>query len=128
MTIQSKGQFDRTVSDVEQAGRMLTAIEGIIIRRDRLTLADARQRICRSVKTTIGTIGNIHKQRRKTVPHSLMGAIRQELIALLQTEIMRLENEILIHRQIAGGHRSDDLAAAEAQVEAARKTLRSAAR
>jgi hypothetical protein len=86
-----------------------------------------RPSIARSLRTTVGTLVNIKKQRRKSISHSLMAAFRRQLIIVLQGEIMRLENEILIHKQIAGSHRSDDLALAETQVIEAKKTLRLAA-
>jgi hypothetical protein len=127
MVIQSEGHFDPVLSDVEQAGQMLQTMEGILADRRGLKLADVRPSIAHSLRTTVGTLVNIKKQRRKTIPHSLMAAFRRQLIIVLQSEIMRLENEILIHKQIAGSHRSDDLALAETQVFEAKKTLRLAA-
>jgi hypothetical protein len=127
MVTQSEGQFDLATTDVEQAGQMLQAMEGILAGRRGLPVAEVRPSIARKLRTTVGTIVNINKQRRKSIPNFLMRAIRLELIAVLQAEIMRLENEIHIHRQIAGGHRSDVLAQAETQVYEAKKTLRLAA-
>lgn len=123
MVIQSKGQFDPLTTDVEQAGQMLQTMEGILAGRRGLAVAEVRPAIARRLRTTVGTIVNINKLRRKSIPNFLMCAIRQELIAVLQSEIMRLENEINIHRQIAGSHRSDVLAQAETQVFQAKKTL-----
>ena len=126
MVIHSEGQIDPALSDVEQAGQMLGTMEGILSGRGKLTIAEVRPLIARRLKTTIGTLINIGKQRRKSIPHSLMVAFRRELIAVLQSEIMRLENEIHIQRQIAGSHRTDDLAAAETQVIEAKRILRHA--
>lgn len=127
MVIHSEGQFDPALSDVEQAGQMLSTMEGILGGRQGLTVSEARSSIARRLRTTIGTLVNIGKQRRKSVPHSLMVAFRRELILVLQSEIVRLEHEILLHRQIAGSHRSDALDQAETQIIEAKKTLRLAA-
>lgn len=127
MVIQSEGQFDPATTDVEQAGQMLSTMEGILGTRRGHSVAEVRPSIARTLKTTVGTIVNIHKQRRKSIPHSLMAAIRHQLIIVLQTEIMRLENEIHIHRQIVGSHRSDILDQVETQIIEAKKTLRLAA-
>lgn len=127
MVTQSEGQFDLATTDVEQAGQMLQTMEGILADRQGLKVSAVRPGIARSLKTTVGTLVNIKKHRRKTIPNSLMAAFRRQLILVLQTEIMRLENEVLLHRQIAGGHRSDTLAEAETHVIQARKALRLAA-
>jgi hypothetical protein len=127
MVIQSEGQLDLTTTDVEQAGQMLNSMEIILAGRRGLTISEVRPTIARRLQTTVGTLVNIGKQRRKSIPHSLMVAFRRELIIVLQSEIVRLEHEIHIHRQIAGSHRSDVLAQAETQVIAAKKTLQLAA-
>lgn len=127
MLIQSEGRIDPEVSDVERAGKMLNSMEMILAGRRGLAVAEVRPGIARKLRTTVGTIVNINKHRRKSIPNFLMCAIRQELIAVLQTEIVRLENEIHIHRQIAGSHRGDALSQAETQVIEAKKTLRLAA-
>jgi hypothetical protein len=124
MVIHSEGQFDPGVSDVEQAGHMLQTMEGILAGRRGLPISEVRPSIARSLRTTIGTLVNIGKQRRKTIEHKLMVAIRRELIIVLQSEIVRLEHAIHIHRQTAGSHRTDVLDAAETQILEAKKTLR----
>jgi hypothetical protein len=126
MVIQSQGQIDPVQSDVEQAGQMLHTMEGILGRRQGAALADIRPLIARRLRITVGTLVNIAKGRRKSISHALMVAFRAELIGILQSEVIRLEHEIHRHRQIAGGHRSDALAAAEAQIVAAKHTLEAA--
>jgi hypothetical protein len=128
MLIQSEGHFDPGATDVEQAGQMLGTMEMILAGRRHLPIAEVRPSIARRLQTTVGTLVNIGKQRRKSIPHSLMVAFRRELILILQSEIVRLEHEINIHRQIAGSHRSDVLAQAETQVIEAKRTLRLASR
>jgi hypothetical protein len=127
MVIQSQGQIDPMQSDVEQAGQMLTTMEGILGRRQGALLADIRPLIARRLRITVGTLVNIAKGRRKQVSHALMIAFRAELIGILQSEVIRLEHQILIHKQIAGSHRTDDLVEAETQVCAAKKILEAAA-
>jgi hypothetical protein len=61
--------------------------------------------------------------RIKTVPSWMMARLRREFVALLQTQIMRLEHEIHIARQTGADYRDDDLASAETQVARAKEIL-----
>jgi len=128
MVTHERAQFDSAGTDVERASEMVTRMENLISFRDKLSLPEVRRPLSRRLRITTGTLLHIRKQRRKSIPAFLMSAIRQELIAVLQSEVARLEHEIHIHRQVAGSHRTDDLALAEAQVVEAKKTLRLAAR
>lgn len=117
-------QFDPLASDGERASKMVMTLENTVAFREQRNIADVRPMIARRIKTTTGTLLHIRKQRRKIVPSWLMNAIREELVSVLQSEVARLEHEIHIHRQVAGSHRGDHLAEAEAQVVEAKKTLR----
>jgi hypothetical protein len=128
MVSHGESHFVSGLSEVEMASGMVARVEDILSQRDGLSLENARLRVAHTLKVPPRTLLHIRNQRRKTITWRFMEALRAMLIEILQSEIVRLEHELYIQRQIAGSHRSDDLAAAEAQVVEAKKILRAATR
>jgi hypothetical protein len=114
------------MADIEAAHRFAATLEDAEAKRLGVRRSQARISLARRLRTSPGTLENIRRLRTKIVPAWLMTRIRLELISVLQAEIIRLENEIHIARQIGADHRDDDLQAAEAQVVAAKEILKAA--
>lgn len=125
MSTQRETQF---ASEIEIASGMVTRVEGILSQRHGLTLDEVRPQVARALRVPVRTVLHLRNQRRKTVTWRLMESLRGLLVEVLQAEIVRLEHEVHVYKQIAGSHRDDRLAAAEAQVVAARRALSEAAR
>lgn len=114
------------MTDVEAVHRLARRLENAEAKSLGVKVAEARKIIARRLKTSPGTLENIRRMRTKVVPNWLMARIRAEFVSVLQNEILRLEHEIHLARQIGMDHRDDDLQAAEAQVAAAKDILGSA--
>jgi hypothetical protein len=128
MSTLADGHFDlrekNEVSDIAEAAAMVMRIEDFEARFLGKRIEEVRPSIAARVRTGSETLKNIRSQRRKAIPAWLKDAIRKELIRILQREANALENEIKLHTQTGSSHRSDDLAKAQAQLDAARKILR----
>lgn len=114
------------MSDVSTVNRYVRSLEKSEARRCGVKESKARVNIASRIGVSPGTLENFRRLRTKIVPSWLMNRIRSELIAVLQSEIQRLEHEVHLARQTGIDHRDDDLQAAEAQVAAAKEILRSA--
>lgn len=114
------------MSDSVVASEMIARIEGLESRRSQRSIREVRITIARQIKTGVGTLANIRKQRRKTVPAWLMKNIGARLIEALQTEIRALEHEVEIVRQTGVDPRSDAFSAAQASLASARLLLKQA--
>lgn len=112
------------MADVEAVHRFARTLEDAEAKRLGVRVQEARSSLARRLRTSPGTLENIRRLRTKVVPSWLMARIRAEFVSVLQTEIIRLEYEITIARQIGLDHRDDDLQAAEAQLATAREILR----
>jgi hypothetical protein len=110
-------------SDVATVNRLARVIEDQEARRLGVPVTLARARVADRLGVAPGTLENLRRLRTKIVPNWLMNRIRAEFIAVLQSEIQRLEHEIQIARQTGMDHRDDDLAKAEAQLAAAKEIL-----
>lgn len=113
-----------STADVSHARRMVVRIEDTEAKRRNETLDEVRPAVARKLKASPGTLENIRRFRSKVIPSWLMDRIRSEFVALLLSEIQGLEHEIQLARQTGSNHRDDTLAAAEAQLAAAREILR----
>lgn len=113
------------MSDVSTVNRYIRSLEKSEARHYGIKESRARAKIAGRIGVSPGTLENFRRLRTKIVPNWLMSRIRSELIAVLQSEIQRLEHEVHLARQTGIDHRDDDLQAAEAQVEAAKEILRS---
>lgn len=126
------GEFEsaamNAMNDLATINRFAVRLEDIEARRYGVSQAKARAKIASRIGIAPSTLENIRRLRTKIVPNWLMARIRSEFIAVLQTEVARLENEIHLARQIGMDHRDDDLAAAEAQLVAAKEILKGAGR
>ena len=111
------------LADVETAHRMLSRLETIEAARQNTSVSDVRLPIARRLKASPGTLENIRRLRLKAIPSWLMGAIRSDLIAILQIQIRGLENETNAYRQTNSGDRDDVLVAVEAQIATAKAIL-----
>jgi len=110
-------------TDAETAGYFARAVEDNVARQLGLRITDARRRAAARMGVSPGTLENLRKGRKKIVPHSVMERIRSVFIAVLNEEIARLEQDIVRARHVGLGHRCHDLAAAEAQLLAAKTLL-----
>lgn len=117
------GQGNSVTTDSMTAASMLVRLEDTEARRLGVPVEDARASIARRVRAGIGTLRNIRRQRRKTIPAWLMNAIRAELVRVLQHQITALDHELQTYRQTRGGHRSDDLVAIETRLAQAREIM-----
>jgi hypothetical protein len=111
-------------TDVLTAHKWAGRIEEAEASRRGERVVDVRPSVARRLGTLPGTLENLSRLRLKSVPNWLMARIRAEFVAVLQSEIVRLEHEITIARQTGVDHRDDALVAAEAQVEAAKAILK----
>jgi hypothetical protein len=130
MVMQRNGQIDPGMSaatDVQRASSMIFRIEGMMSERLGWPIEDVRPKVARSLNTSISTVTNIRRQRRKSVPAFLTAAIQRLLIQELQSEIQGLQHELDLVRQTNFGHHDDALAEAEAALAVARKVLEEAA-
>jgi hypothetical protein len=110
-------------ADVEQAHRWAEVLEDAEAKRLGCKVQDARRALACRLGIAPGTLENLRRFRIKTVPSWMMARLRREFVALLQTQIMRLEHEIHIARQTGADYRDDDLASAETQVARAKEIL-----
>ena len=118
------GSVMRTAStEVDVAGAWVKRVEDIEAARQGRTIPEVRRSIARRISTTASVLRHLRERRRKSVPAWLMSAIRGVLIEVLQSEVRALEHEIHLHLQTSGGHRSDALENAEAQVVKAKQAL-----
>lgn len=120
------GQIDRRAMnatvDIATASRFVATIEDVEARRLGVNTIEARRAVASRCGIAPGTLENLRRERAKVVPHWIMARVRAAFIAILQSEIQRLEHDITIARQVGLDDRDDDLAAAAAQLVAA-KTL-----
>jgi hypothetical protein len=124
MSSNRDGRFDmNATSDVATVNRLARVIEDQEARRLGVPVTLARARVADRLGVAPGTLENLRRLRTKIVPHWLMNRLRIEFIAVLQSEIQRLEHEIQIARQTGADHRDDMLASAEAQLQAARQSF-----
>ena len=127
MTSTRDGRFDmNAISDVATVNRLARVIEDQEARRLGIPVMSARSRVANRIGVAPGTLENLRRLRTKIVPNWLMNRIRAEFIAVLQSEIQRLEHEIQIARQAGADHRDDLLASAETQLAAAREVFEEA--
>ena len=124
MTSTRNGRFDmNAISDVATVNRLARVIEDQEARRLGIPITSARSRVANRIGVAPGTLENLRRLRTKIVPSWMMNRIRAEFIAVLQSEIQRLEHEIQIARQTGTDHRDDLLASAETQLAAARQVF-----
>lgn len=126
MASNEDGEFihmSTATADMFNARRMVVRIEDTEAERRNETVNKVRPAVARRLRAAPGTLENIRRYRSKVIPSWLMDRIRAEFVALLMTEIQGLEHEVQIARQIGSNRRDDTLAAAEAQLAAARQVL-----
>lgn len=132
MVMQRNDQIDlgatTSASDVQQASNMIFRIENRMAERLGWKVENVRPKVARALKTSVGTVANLRRQRRKSIPSYLKEAIVRLLIAELQTEITELAHQLDVYRQTGADRREDAFQQAEAAIIAARKLLEEAAR
>jgi hypothetical protein len=110
-------------ADLETINRFARVIEDREARRLNIPVIEARERIAIRLGIKTSALENYRRLRAKIVPNWVMHNIRAEFIAVLQSEIQRLEHEIHLARQTGADHRDNLLASAEAQLYAARQVF-----
>lgn len=115
--------MNSAVSDIDKFNGMTRWLERSEARIAGTDLIPTRKSIARRLGISADTIENFRSLRNKIVPHWLMNRVHAELGSALQLEMQKLEHEISLHRQIGTHHSDAALAAAAAQLEAARKIL-----
>lgn len=127
MVTQQVGRIDHSVttaaSDVRQASEMIIRIENRMADRLGWKVEDVRPKVARALRTSIGTVANLRRCRRKSVPSYLKEAIVRVLITELQSEITELAHQLEIHRRIGADRRDDAFQQAEAALATARTFL-----
>jgi hypothetical protein len=105
---------------------MIARIERLEAGRSNRSIREVRVSVARQLKTGTGTLTNIRKLRRKSVPAWLMRNIGARLVETLQTEIRALEHEMEIAQQIGLSPRDDAFCAAAASLAATKALLKQA--
>lgn len=83
----------------------------------------ARKQVARDIGVSPGTIENLQRNRLKTIAGWLRDALRARVIRELEAEIVRLQHEIAVLRQSGVDPRSDEMAAARADLSAVLEAL-----
>lgn len=109
--------------DVERAHRWARVVEDAEAAALGLKVHEARPYVARRLGVAPGTLENLRRLRTKVIPNWMMMRLRSEFVAVLQSQIMRLEHEIHIARQTGASYRDNVLASAEAQVVKAKALL-----
>jgi len=112
------------MTDIDAAHHFAKALENAEAKRLGIRTKEARRVLARRLRTSPGTLENIRRLRTKIVLAWLMSRIRSEFVSLLHAEILRLENEINLARQIGASYCDDSLQEAEAQMASAKEILR----
>ncbi len=110
-------------ADISDFNNLAWRLERAEVHRSGKHLREARQDIAVRLGITKSTLENYRVFRLKTVPRWLYNKLKDELIAVLQSEMSRLEHEIQIARQTTSRHSDDALIAAETQLAKARELL-----
>lgn len=122
-TDDGQGVSMNAMADITTVHRLARKLEDSEAKRRGVRLREARPHVARRLGVSPGTLENIRRLRTKVVPNWVMARVRAAFVAELQAEIQRLEHEVAIHLQIGSDPRCDDLAKAQAQVDAARALL-----
>lgn len=83
----------------------------------------ARKNLARAVGVSPGTIENLQRGRLKTIAGWLRDALRARVIRELEAEVVRLQHEIAVYYQTGTDPRSNDAAAARADLAACLASL-----
>jgi hypothetical protein len=110
-------------TDVELARRFARQIEEREARAFGVGAGQARINTARRIGASPGFLENLRRGRIKSIPSYLMQKIREAMIDELQEEIARCEHEIALARQTGSRATDNEILAAQAQVEAAKKIL-----
>lgn len=113
------------IADITIANHWSRVIEQAEAKRLSISVEQARPSAARRVGASPGTFENIRRLRLKSIPSWLLSRIRAEFIAVLQTEMRRLEHEIQLARKTGESYSDDVLVAAETQIAAVRSLLNS---
>ena len=116
-------QMSTATADVETANHFVTRIENFEARCRGRTVDEVRPTVARRLNASTGTLENIRRLRSKIIPNWLMERLRAEFVAVLHSEIQGLQHEAQLARQVGSNYRDDTLAAAEAQLAAAKAIL-----
>jgi hypothetical protein len=100
------------------ASTYLTRAENLLARQTRRTIEENRPHVARKLDISVSAIDFIRRQRRKIVPAWLKEKIIRLFIQAAQNELMAIEHEIEIARQIGLGNGDSALIAARARASA----------
>ena len=99
------------------------ALERDCMQRDGVKLPEARVTIARRLGVAPGTLENLRRNRTKGPRVGIVEKLRAAMIALLQSEMRRLDAQLEMVRRCGGEHREHDIRAAAAALADARKVL-----
>jgi hypothetical protein len=116
-------QMYSAVDDISKFNDLAIRLERLEAYRENINLKGAREKIAPKLGITYSTLENYRTTRIKRVPHWLMQRVKDELIAILNSEMDRLGNEIHLAKNTANNHCDDALAEAEASLAKARQLL-----
>jgi hypothetical protein len=111
------------VDDVNRFNDLAGRLARAQASRENTGVCEARKRIAPRLGVTASTLENYRTLRLKGVPHWLMQRVKDELIAILKSEMDRLGNEIHLAKNTPNNHCDDVLAEAEASLAKARQLL-----
>lgn len=110
-----QGAMAAAASDRLIASRYLTRAEDLLAGQRKRTVEDNRPYVARALRISASTVHNIRRARRKIVPGWLKEKIVGLFIEAAQAELMAIEHEIEVARQIGLGNGDGALIAARAR-------------
>lgn len=127
-SVYRRGPGVSAVADCEVASGMVRRAEDLEAKRRGESVRNARIVLARRIGVGPGTLRNVRKQRRQSIPAWMMAAIRRVLVEVLQAEIRSLQHELHLHLQTSSDHRSHALDEAQARLAEAKAILVEAVR
>lgn len=113
-----RGAMAAAASDRLIASTYLTRAEDLLARQTRRTVEENRPQVARRLDISISACDFIRRQRRKIVPAWLKEKIIGLFIQAAQAELLAIEHEIEVARQIGMGNGDGALIAARARAAA----------
>jgi hypothetical protein len=110
-----QGAMTAATSDRMVASDYLMRAENLLAGQAQRTVEDNRAHVARVLRISEATCQNIRRGRRKIVPGWLKEKIVGLFIDAAQLELMALEHEIIVARQIGLGNSDSKLLAARAR-------------
>lgn len=113
-----QGAMTAAALDQQVARKYLTLAEDFLAKQSRRSVEDNRPNVARKLDTSVSTVSNTRRGRNKIVPAWFKEKIIRLFIQAAQNEMMAIEHEIEVARQIGLGNGDSALIAARARASA----------